>query len=178
MVFQKNTHYKKHGPKHTPTFGIWEALRCREGSLNSWQGGFVRGPSTAPSSPSCRCREDHAAVMAVMNSMPGGGGGYSGIMMVMLTAGNGVDRWLNGAKAFTPWKCPPLCSPLGFFTPGGHFPPTLFRFVARSARVRIEDSSFNRFALNGIQRDFFGCIFSGVIFVGGILSGYQYSQCL
>ena len=37
---------------------------------------------------------------------------------------------------------------------------TLFRFVARFARVRIEDSSFNRFALNGIQRDFFGGIFS------------------
>ena len=28
---------------------------------------------------------------------------------------------------------------------------TLFRFVARFARVRIEDSSRNRFALNGIQ---------------------------
>ena len=28
---------------------------------------------------------------------------------------------------------------------------TLFRFVARFARRRIEDSSFNRFALNGIQ---------------------------
>ena len=33
---------------------------------------------------------------------------------------------------------------------------TLFRFVARFARVRIEDSSLNRCALNGIQRDFFG----------------------
>ena len=31
----------------------------------------------------------------------------------------------------------------------------MFRFVARFARVRIEDSSLNRFALNGIQRDFF-----------------------
>ena len=30
---------------------------------------------------------------------------------------------------------------------------TLSRFVAR---VRIEDSSRNRFSLNGIQRDFFG----------------------
>ena len=49
---------------------------------------------------------------------------------------------------------------------------TLFRFVARFARGRIEDSSFNRFALNGIQRDFFGAIFSGGILVGGILSGY------
>ena len=29
---------------------------------------------------------------------------------------------------------------------------TLFRFVARFARVRIEDSSRNRFALNGIER--------------------------
>ena len=28
---------------------------------------------------------------------------------------------------------------------------TLFRFVARFARDRIEDPSFNRFALNGIQ---------------------------
>jgi len=44
----------------------------------------------------------------------------------------------------------------------------LFRFVARFARVRIEDSSFNRFALNGILRDFFG----GTFF-GGILSGYR-----
>ena len=52
------------------------------------------------------------------------------------------------------------------------FVATLFRFVARFARVRIEDSGFNRFALNGIQRDFFGGIFSGGIFVGGILSGY------
>ena len=48
----------------------------------------------------------------------------------------------------------------------------MFRFVARFARVRIENSSFNRFALNGIQRDFFGGIFSGGIFVGGILSRY------
>ena len=31
---------------------------------------------------------------------------------------------------------------------------TLFRFVARFARIRIEDSSRNRFALNMIQRDF------------------------
>ena len=49
----------------------------------------------------------------------------------------------------------------------------MFRFVARFARVRIEDSSFNRFALNGIQRDFFGGIFSGGIFVGEILSSYH-----
>ena len=40
---------------------------------------------------------------------------------------------------------------------------TFYRFVARFARVRIEDSSRNRFALNGIQRDF----------SGGILSGYH-----
>ena len=46
----------------------------------------------------------------------------------------------------------------------------MFRFVARFARVRIEDSSRNRFALNGIQRDFFGGIFSR-----GILSEYQES---
>ena len=44
---------------------------------------------------------------------------------------------------------------------------TLFRFIARFARVRIEDSSRIRFALNGIQRDFFGGIFSGGIFSGG-----------
>ena len=31
--------------------------------------------------------------------------------------------------------------------------------LARFTRDRIEDSSFNRFALNGIQRDFFGEIF-------------------
>ena len=37
----------------------------------------------------------------------------------------------------------------------------LFRFGARFARVRIEDSSRNRFALNGIQRAFFGGILSG-----------------
>ena len=48
----------------------------------------------------------------------------------------------------------------------------MFRFVARFARGRIEDSSFNRFALNGIQSGFFGGIFSGGIFVGWILSGY------
>ena len=39
--------------------------------------------------------------------------------------------------------------------------------LARFARGRIGDSSFNRFALNAIQRYFFGAIF-----VGGILSGY------
>jgi len=38
---------------------------------------------------------------------------------------------------------------------------SLFRFVARFARVKIEDSSFNRFALNGIQRGFIGGFFSG-----------------
>ena len=32
----------------------------------------------------------------------------------------------------------------------------LFRFVGRFTRVKIEDSSLNRFALNGIQRDFSG----------------------
>ena len=41
------------------------------------------------------------------------------------------------------------------------------------ARGRIEDSSFNRLALIGIQRDFFEVIFTGGIFVGGILSGYR-----
>ena len=40
--------------------------------------------------------------------------------------------------------------------------------LARFARGRIEDSSFNRFVLDSIQRDFFGGIFSG-----GILSGYH-----
>ena len=44
---------------------------------------------------------------------------------------------------------------------------TLFRFVARFARVRIDDSSFNRFALNGIQRYFFGGIFPGRFLSGG-----------
>ena len=39
----------------------------------------------------------------------------------------------------------------------------LFRFVARFARIRIEDSSLNTFALNGIQRDFFGGILSGYL---------------
>ena len=38
---------------------------------------------------------------------------------------------------------------------------TLFRFVARFARGRIENPSFNRFALNGIQRYFFGGFFPG-----------------
>ena len=51
---------------------------------------------------------------------------------------------------------------------------TLFQFVARFARVRIEDSSWNRFALNGIQRDFSGGIFSVRIFSGRILSGYHF----
>ena len=37
--------------------------------------------------------------------------------------------------------------------------------LARFARGRIEDSSFNRFALNGIQSDFFEGIFSWGIFV-------------
>ena len=75
---------------------------------------------------------------------------------------------------------PPVFSPLGLFL-AGLFPSrsfsrrffprrfffsfiflsTLFRFVARFARVRIEDSSFNRFALNGIQRDFSGGFFPG-----------------
>ena len=46
---------------------------------------------------------------------------------------------------------------------------TLFRFVARFARVRIEDFSLNRFVLNGIQRDFFGRIFSGGFFWGDFI---------
>ena len=41
-----------------------------------------------------------------------------------------------------------------FFTVASFFVATLFRFVARFTRVRIEDSSRNRFALNDIQRDF------------------------
>ena len=53
------------------------------------------------------------------------------------------------------------------------FVATFFRFVARFGRGRIEDPSFNWFALNGIQRGFFGGNF-----VGGILSGYQTKSCL
>ena len=45
--------------------------------------------------------------------------------------------------------------------------------VARFARVMIEDSSLNRFVLNGVQRDFFGGTFSRGIFSGGIISGYH-----
>ena len=37
----------------------------------------------------------------------------------------------------------------------------LSRFIAHFAHVRIEDSSRNRFALNGIQRDVFGGVLSG-----------------
>ena len=44
---------------------------------------------------------------------------------------------------------------------------TLFLFEPLFARVRIEDSSRNRFALNGIQSDFFGRMFTG-----GILPGH------
>ena len=62
--------------------------------------------------------------------------------------------------------------------PSGKFPPErstsvysltkLFRFAACFARVRIEDSSRNRFALNCIQRDFFrGDFFLGGFFPGG-----------
>ena len=39
--------------------------------------------------------------------------------------------------------------------------------VVRFARVRIEDSSRNRFALNGIQRDFSGGFFPGGFFPRG-----------
>ena len=42
---------------------------------------------------------------------------------------------------------------------------TLFPFVSRFARDRIEGSSRNRFALNGIQSDFFGGIISGGNFI-------------
>ena len=62
----------------------------------------------------------------------------------------------------------------------------MFRLVARFARVGIEQSSQNKFALNGIQRDYFGGIFSGGIFSegifsegifsGGILSGYHFQH--
>ena len=45
---------------------------------------------------------------------------------------------------------------------------TLFWLVALFVRVRIEDSSRNRFAFNGIPRHFFGGIFSE-----GIFSGYR-----
>merc|ERR1719154_167249 len=40
---------------------------------------------------------------------------------------------------------------------------TLFRFVARFARGRIEDSSFNRFALNGIQEIACFIVFSSLL---------------
>ena len=55
-----------------------------------------------------------------------------------------------------PEKFPPERSTQGIF------PSMLLRLVARFARVRIENSSRNRFALNGIQRiacfTFFFCI--------------------
>ena len=50
---------------------------------------------------------------------------------------------------------------------------TLFRFVARFARVKIENSSRNRFALNVIQMDF-----CGGIFFRGNLSRYHHRHVL
>ena len=74
-------------------------------------------------------------------------------------------RWTFGRRTFgsLDYRAPVFFS-LGFSVA------TLFRFVARFAPVRIEDCSRNRFALNGIQREFFRGIFSGEIFSGGILS--------
>ena len=57
------------------------------------------------------------------------------------------------------------------FTGHGFSVATLFQFVAHFARVRIQGSGRNRFALNGIIRDFLGEIFSGGIFSEGIFSG-------
>ena len=63
--------------------------------------------------------------------------------------------WRNGSRYTPPRKIPPGTFHLGIFSQG-MFPPeeteyffrfvaALFRFVARFARVRIEDSSGNRF---------------------------------
>ena len=64
-------------------------------------------------------------------------------------------HWYKGSRQSPPRKIPPGKFHPGIF-PQGMFPPektvlfwflaALFRFVARFARVRIEDSSFNRFA--------------------------------
>ena len=50
----------------------------------------------------------------------------------------------------------------------------MFRFVARFARVRIEDSSRNRFTLNGIQTDFSGGFFFRIpLNSATLLSGFR-----
>ena len=89
------------------------------------------------------------------------------VLFIYVFTGNNVE-YLNFVR-FKPvlGKKSPRQNP-----PGKNPPETKkcqLRFsVARLSRVRIEDSSRNRFALNGIQMDFFEGIFSG-----GILSGYQ-----
>ena len=66
-----------------------------------------------------------------------------------------------------PDKIPPTKIPQNFFFQLRFSVATLFRFVARFAHVKIEDSSRNRFALNGIQRK----LFRGDFFQGGFFRG-------
>ena len=72
-----------------------------------------------------------------------------------------MQLFLKGARAF-----PPSFTPLG-----GLLPPTLFRLVARFARVRIGDSSQNRFASTAYFAQSQTTLFPCILFMGGKLGG-------
>ena len=64
---------------------------------------------------------------------------------------------------------PPEVSPLRVFQPWGDTsPPMLFRLVARFARVRIGDSSRNRFASTAYFAQSQTTLFPCILFMGGI----------
>ena len=71
-------------------------------------------------------------------------------LKLALPAHEKVSLFLQTQYYWFPDKIPPDKIPPNFFLLRFSVT-TLFRFVARFARVRIKDSSRNRFALNGIQ---------------------------
>ena len=75
-----------------------------------------------------------------------------------------------GSKYTPPQDIPSGTFHLGIF-PQGMFPPTLFRFVARFASVRIEDSSRTRFASAAYFAQSQTTLFPCILFMGGMLRG-------
>ena len=69
-----------------------------------------------------------------------------------------------------PGKFPPERS-TPVYSPKEYSPPTLFRFVARFACVRIEDSSRNRFTSTAYFAQSQTTLFPCILFMGGMFRG-------
>ena len=87
-----------------------------------------------------------------------------------ILANNYKSGLLIGYRDTPPRKIPPGTFHPGIF-PQEMYPPTLFRLVARFARVRIEYSSRNRFASTAYFAQSRTTLFPCTLFMGGMFRG-------